>query len=160
MTPYHWVGVAVASGGFLSYLPFLLRRRQPWKGSGLVGSLWGVAALSWLPRSGWACFTGLLLATGIAVLISELAEQGLQSHDDPRIVIDEFIGYWVTMAWVPRQWEFLVLGFLAFRVLDVWKLPWVRWSGTLPGGLGIVADDVIAGGMANVVLQMIRWGIN
>lgn len=102
----------------------------------------------------------LCLVAGGAILISEWAEQSLQTRDDPRIVIDEFAGYWVTMAWVPRQWEFLLMGFVVFRVFDVCKLPWVRRAGDLPGGVGVVADDLFAGVLSNMTLRLISLGIS
>jgi phosphatidylglycerophosphatase A len=92
----------------------------------------------------------------ISVVVSDVAEEAMGRHDDPRIVIDEWIGYWVTMAFNSRSLAAMGLGFILFRIFDVLKPSWVRRSGELPGGWGVVMDDVLAGIFANVILQIVR----
>lgn len=76
-------------------------------------------------------------------------------HDDPGIVVDEFVGLWLTLLAAPAVWQAAVAGFLLFRVIDIWK-PWpVSWADRrIPGAFGVMIDDVIAGGLAAVVLQL------
>jgi phosphatidylglycerophosphatase A len=66
---------------------------------------------------------------------------------DPRIVVvDEVIGQWITLAGAATfNWKTWLAAFALFRFLDVWKPPPVRQLEKLPGGWGIVADDVMAG---------------
>ncbi len=76
------------------------------------------------------------------------------SHDPKFVVCDEFIGMWAALLWIPKEWAFLVGAFLLFRLFDITKPFFVRRLERLPGGLGIVADDVAAGIGANLVLQL------
>ena len=93
----------------------------------------------------------------MAVVISDCAEALLDRRDDPRIVIDEFLGYWIAVSFLPRTLPVIVLAFVLFRLLDVVKPVGVRWMGELPGGWGVVMDDVFAGLLANLALRLIRW---
>ncbi|MFB3885621.1 MAG: phosphatidylglycerophosphatase A [Thermodesulfobacteriota bacterium] len=75
--------------------------------------------------------------------------------DDPRIVIDEMMGFFITMLWVPKATLFIILGFFLFRVFDILKPPPIRLIERAKGGWGVVLDDVLAGVYANIVLQLI-----
>ena len=76
--------------------------------------------------------------------------------DDPRIVIDEIMGYLITMLWLPRTILFIILGFLLFRFFDIVKPPPIRLLEKAKGGYGVVLDDVLAGVYANIVLQVVQ----
>jgi phosphatidylglycerophosphatase A len=93
----------------------------------------------------------------LSVVISDVAEESFREKDEPRIVIDEWAGIWVTMAFHPTNAATLALGFVLFRIFDVYKLPGVRHAGHLPGGWGVVMDDILAGVLANLCLQLIRY---
>ncbi|TQV61483.1 MAG: phosphatidylglycerophosphatase A, partial [Halothiobacillaceae bacterium] len=69
-----------------------------------------------------------------------------------------WVGLWITLAVVPLEWPWILAGFLLFRVFDILK-PWpVGWlDRRLHGGLGIMLDDIAAGGMAAVLLYLARW---
>jgi phosphatidylglycerophosphatase A len=75
---------------------------------------------------------------------------------DPRqIVVDEIAGQMVTLAFLPVAPSVLAAGFFLFRALDVWK-PWpADRLEALPGGSGIMADDLMAGLYGNLILQVI-----
>lgn len=79
-------------------------------------------------------------------------------HDAPGIVWDEIAGYLITMIAAPQGWEWIILGFVLFRIFDIWK-PWpIRLADSkVEGGLGIMLDDVIAGIFAAVILQAIAF---
>ena len=77
--------------------------------------------------------------------------------DPRRCVIDEWAGVWVTVAFLPFSWPWLLAGFLMFRVLDVLKPFGVRRLESLPGGLGVMADDVGAGLIGAVALNAVYW---
>jgi len=80
-------------------------------------------------------------------------------HKDPSIVVvDEVIGQWATLAGaLAFNWKSYLLAFVLFRGFDIWKPPPVRQLESLPGGLGINADDVMAGIYAGLVLFMAGW---
>jgi phosphatidylglycerophosphatase A len=75
-------------------------------------------------------------------------------HDHPGIVFDEIVGFLLTMAAAPPGWWWIALGFLYFRIFDIWK-PWpIRDADRrVPGGVGIMLDDILAGVYAWLALQ-------
>lgn len=75
--------------------------------------------------------------------------------DDPKIVIDEIMGFFITMLWVPRTALFIVAGFILFRFFDILKPFPIRRLEKVRGGFGVVLDDVMAGIFANVILRLI-----
>lgn len=92
----------------------------------------------------------------LSVWISENAETFFGKKDDRRIVIDEMIGFLITMLWVPKTIPFILTGFFLFRFFDILKpFPIRHLEKRLKGGFGIVLDDVMAGVYANIVLQVI-----
>jgi phosphatidylglycerophosphatase A len=91
-----------------------------------------------------------------AVLVCHFYEAEKKTHDSQEVVIDEWAGFLVTMTWLPVTWQSFVLGFLLFRVLDIFKPPPIRWiDQKVKGGLGVVADDIAAGLIANFILQLL-----
>jgi phosphatidylglycerophosphatase A len=91
-----------------------------------------------------------------ACYFSSKAAAVLGREDPHEIVIDELVGYLVTMVGLPVTLKSVGVGFLAFRLFDIWK-PWPvrRFDEQLHGGLGIVMDDVAAGCYAHAVV----WGV-
>ena len=77
-------------------------------------------------------------------------------NDYGGIVWDEFVGYWVAMFMAPSGWEWVVVGFVLFRLFDIWK-PWPikLVDQNVHGGFGIMIDDILAGVYAGLVLQAI-----
>lgn len=96
----------------------------------------------------------LLLLCLFAVYVSGKAELNL-GHDAGSIVIDEVCGYFTAVLFLPKSILIGVYAFLFFRVFDIAKPYPVSRSQKLPGGWGVVADDVIAGVFANVLTQII-----
>lgn len=121
---------------------------------GTVGSLLALP-LAWL-TSGLAPFDQVLLLVlfvAVAARLASRAERELGAHDPSSIVIDEICGMTIALACHPFDPTRVVLGFAFFRVLDIWK-PWpIRLiDARVPGGMGTVADDVVAGLLANLLL--------
>ena len=133
-------------------------------GSGLApkapGTFGTLAAIPlYLIMAQWSLSTYLLvvlLAFVLGVWICGESAQRLGQHDYGGIVWDEFVGFWITLIAAPRLggWEVL-LGFILFRWFDIVK-PWpIKWADDkVSGGLGIMLDDVLAGVMAWVCLQL------
>ena len=88
--------------------------------------------------------------------IAERAQNHWQKRDDQRIVIDEIMGYFLTMLWIPKSLLFISVGFLLFRLLDIVKPFPCRQLEKVRGGFGVVLDDVFAGIYANIGLQLLR----
>ena len=128
--------------------------RRKWTGAGLIGSVVGAATYFALPtaiaHSVWAVAAGAAVAVGV----SHRAEAVLGSHDDARIVIDEWIGAWVALIGTASEGLLPgVAAFLLFRFFDVFKGPWGRALQRLPGGWGVVADDLAAAVLANATVR-------
>jgi phosphatidylglycerophosphatase A len=78
--------------------------------------------------------------------------------DPGHVVVDEVVGQWITLAGAPvLDWKWCVAAFVLFRLFDIWKPPPVRQLEALPGGVGIMADDVMAGLYGASVLLVTRW---
>jgi len=93
--------------------------------------------------------------TLLAVYASGEAERIFDEKDSPRIVIDEIVGLLWSLALVGSTIGRIVLAFFLFRIFDILKPPPARWcQNRLPGGWGVVMDDVAAGIWANVVIQV------
>ncbi len=126
-----------------------------------VPGTWGTLAtlpLAWLlMQTGPIIYMiAVVLLLPVAILAAEIYEQETGSHDSGAIVIDEVLGFLITMTWLPINWRSFVLGFLLFRLLDIWKpFPISYLDKKIPGGLGVVIDDVAAGIVANVILQIV-----
>lgn len=88
----------------------------------------------------------VLVAAIIGIRLCGQAAQRLGVHDHGGIVWDEFVGFWVTMAFLPAGPVSLMLGFCLFRLFDIVK-PWpISWMDkNMSGGLGIMVDDIVAG---------------
>lgn len=89
------------------------------------------------------------------VYLCQYTSDALGVHDHGGIVWDEFIGYWITMIAVPLSWQWIVLGFVLFRLFDIVK-PWpVKIADAkMKGGFGIMFDDVLAGLYALAAMQL------
>ncbi len=92
----------------------------------------------------------------VGIFLCGSAAQKLGVHDHPGIVWDEIVGYLITMFLAPAGLIWIIIGFVLFRLFDIWK-PWpISWlDAKVSGGLGIMVDDVLAGIYAAVVLQLL-----
>ncbi len=164
--------VWVAQGFGIGRIPF-----APGTWGSVLGIGWALLLL-W-PRSLSLFFFATAIAAGLAVWCCGQAEQILGQHDPGSVVLDEIvalpltIGGHVLWAWfrtgtVPtasgllQAWPVLVIGFGLFRLFDIWK-PWpVGALQRLPGGWGVVADDlaagVLSGGLLALACQIIGAG--
>lgn len=96
----------------------------------------------------------LVLAFGLGIWLCERTSRDLGVHDHGGIVWDEFVGFWLTMTVAPPGWQWLLAGFLLFRLFDILKpFPIGYFDRQVHGGLGIMLDDAIAGSFAWFVLQ-------
>lgn len=117
---------------------------------GTAGSLAGLAiAIALNLAYGFTPLTFLLMAVILAVpgvWAATVIERREGIEDPHKVVVDEVIGQWVTIAGAPvLNWKTWLLALVLFRALDVWKPPPARQFERLPGGWGIVADDVMSG---------------
>ena len=126
---------------------------------GTVGSVAGLA-LFWAVRaSGSLAVEGLVLiaVTAVGVSVASRAETAYRRRDPGLIVIDEMAGVLLTLAAVPVGFGGAVVGFFAFRLFDIVKPFPARRAERLPGGWGVMADDLVAGLYAQALLRLLLW---
>lgn len=141
----------IASGGFVGYIPFA---------SGTFGTLVAIP-LFW-------CYEPLrhhsnalyLLAypamVAAACWVAGRTEVLVQEHDSHKIVIDEIVGYLGATLFLAPSWEHTLVAFFVFRALDVIKPYPAGWIDQhMPGGAGVVLDDVVSGLYSNLVTRLI-----
>ncbi len=128
---------------------------------GTVGSLAAVVIAWPLSRLGFGRLQFLILA--VALLYPAILAAGrvasLSARKDPQVVvIDEVLGQWLTLAGALRfDWFTFAVAFALFRLFDIWKPPPIRLIEQIPGGAGIVLDDMMAGAYAALVLFLVGW---
>lgn len=139
-------------GSAVGVLIFLLLRRlesnyfavnfQNEQSSALIYAINAVLLLAF-------CLLGIWASTRAAVIF--------QKKDPQKVVVDEVMGQLIVLMFVPFliSWKFILAGFILFRLFDIWKPYPVRAFEVLPGGLGICADDIVAGIYGGICLTVI-----
>jgi phosphatidylglycerophosphatase A len=103
----------------------------------------------------------VLTWTVLGVWAADRAASLLKHKDPPSVVLDEVVGFLVTLTGVGVGVLSMTLGFVLFRFYDIVKVPPIRWiERKLPGGLGIMVDDVVAGIYANISLRVLLGLLN
>lgn len=88
-----------------------------------------------------------------AVWAATITAEAIQRKDPSIVVVDEVVGQWIALAGARRfNWKSYLAAFILFRLFDIWKPPPVRQLEALHGGLGINADDAMAGVYSALVL--------
>ena len=106
----------------------------------------------------WAYVTAVVLLAASAVWVHDIGDRILGEKDSRRLVLDELVGYFIAMTAVPPTWQLIALGYVVERALDIAKVPPANWiERRLPGGWGVVGDDVIAGLYTLALLHLAAW---
>jgi phosphatidylglycerophosphatase A len=143
-----WLAAFVASVAYLGYSPFA---------PGTVGTMGAFAVYWWLLPDDWYFVLGAAaLSAAVGIWAGGVAEKMWGKKDPGRVCVDEFAGYFVAVVFLPKTLVYAGLAFLLFRAFDIWKPFPAGRSQHLPGGWGIMADDLVAGLYANLVLQGVR----
>jgi len=133
----------VATMGFIGYLPFA---------PGTFGSSAALILFIVLKPSPLAhiIFLGIIIPLG--VISSHYAEKTFETKDSRHIVIDEFCGYFLSVVFLP--FTYVIPAFFLFRFFDILKpFPIRKMESALSGGIGVMADDIVAALYTNVILQ-------
>lgn len=144
------VGLALATVGYAGFAPVA----PGTVGSAVAIPLWWVMRQTGLPWLEPLCLALVIVAGAWGARVTE---RELQVEDPGPVVIDEVAGMFVTLLWMPVTWPVAIVGFLAFRVFDIVKPYPVGRLERLPGGWGVMADDVMAGVYAWGVLRIVLW---
>lgn len=98
------------------------------------------------------------LAFALGVWVSDRVTEDLGIHDYKGIVWDEVVGYLLTMFLAPKGISWMLIGFILFRIFDIWKPQPIRMiDQRVHGGLGIMLDDVLAAVPAWCIMQILVW---
>src|SRR5438046_1784429 len=148
---------ALASCFFLTYplVDWAEKSGRRLTGAGLIGTFAGLGCVQWMPQEPRACAFFIVGALLTSVAVADKAEELMNRKDDQRIVIDEWIGYLISVAFLPRTPAVLIAAFVLFRAVDTWKPVGIARLARMPGGWGVVMDDVIAGLLVNAVLRLL-----
>ena len=123
---------------------------------GTAGTLVAVPLYLALAQLAWPWYLAIVvIGFAAGIWLCGYTSKVLGEHDHGGIVWDEIVGFWITMIAVPPTWQWILLGFVLFRVFDILK-PWpVRIADRkIPGGLGIMFDDLLAGLYALAGVQL------
>jgi phosphatidylglycerophosphatase A len=142
------IAKALATCCYLGYIPLA-------PGT-LGGSVCGVALYLLVREHGLFFALTLAVLLPAAVWSSGIAETAFNKRDDQRIVIDEAAGIMVALFLLPKTTLYLALAFVLFRLFDIFKPLGIKKLQDLRGGWGVVADDVAAGLLANMILQIVK----
>jgi phosphatidylglycerophosphatase A len=149
-----WAVSTVCSLGHLKPAP------GTWGSAVGVGLWYALARLLPEPWLMPTTLAGAAAVTAIGIPAATREAQRSGKKDPSHVVIDEVAGQLLTFAGAPLTWQTLLAGFILFRAFDVLKPPPVRHLESLPGGAGIVLDDLGAGVYALAVLQiLLRAGL-
>ncbi len=143
-----WIVAAFTSVVFLGYSPFA---------SGTVGSVPAAALALFLGERHLIMFALAVVLAVVGTIASSQGERIFGRKDAGEIVIDEFVGMLVAVLWLPISLKSVAAAFLLFRIFDIWKPFPARKFESLPGGFGIMADDLVAGLYANLTFRIITW---
>ena len=127
------------------------------KGGGTVAAVftcicWYFWQIHFTP-SIWFGF-GITLFITIIVTISSDAVEPFWGKDDKKVVIDEVAGMCISLLFLPSTGAYIITGLILFRFFDIVKPFYIRKEENLPGGYGVMLDDVLAGICANILLQI------
>ncbi len=136
----------IAQGAYSGRSPFA---------PGTAGTVVGVLLYLAIRNLGTAWYSLITVAvTVVGTWAAGEADRILGTKDNSTIVIDEIAGYLVAMFLVPFAWWSVIAGFFLFRLFDIWK-PWPLYGlQKIPGGMGVMIDDIGAGVYTNIVLQV------
>ncbi|MGE5085325.1 MAG: phosphatidylglycerophosphatase A [Bacillota bacterium] len=98
----------------------------------------------------------ILILLPVGILAAQVYEDDMGGHDHSEIVIDEVVGFLITMVWLPMTWQAILIGFVVFRLLDITKPLFIGYlDKKIQGGLGVMVDDVAAGIVASLFMQFL-----
>jgi phosphatidylglycerophosphatase A len=142
----------LATGCFIGNIPFA---------PGTFGTILGLPLCFFLSRTN---FSVAVLLTAIfivfAIFIAHHAEKILKKNDPGRIVIDEIAGFMVALFGLPFNAIYASAGFVIFRFFDILKPFPIRFlEKKVPGGAGVVIDDIMAGIYCNLVLRILLFTV-
>ena len=125
------------------------------KAPGTWGSLGALFVWSLIPEALLFRFILLVITLIMGFIACEFSLQQIDDPDPSYIVIDEVIGLWIALLFVPKTIFFFLLGFVLFRLFDILKPSFIYSVQFFKGSLGVMLDDIFAG----LLVMVILWGV-
>lgn len=127
------------------------------KAPGTVGTLGAVIlAVPFLNLSWFFQIVTILVLSIAGIIACQKYEEAFEVHDAGEMVIDEVVGYLISVFWLPLTWQSLLGAFILFRLFDITKPLIIGMADKkLKGGLGVMADDILAGIFAGLIMQYV-----
>lgn len=97
----------------------------------------------------------LILVFGILGVIGSFKLEIIWGKDPQKVVVDEAVGMWISLLFIPPSWFLVLLAFALFRFFDIFKPLGINKTQKLAGGYGVMTDDILAGIVTNLILQAI-----
>lgn len=145
MRIFNFLALVLSTFFYAGYLPL----------PGTSASLAGVFLFLLIKDNAALCLLLALIIILSGLAITGRSERILNRKDPPPIVIDEVAGIFVSLLFLPYDPKLVILAFVLFRILDIYKPFPITRVQKFPGGLGIMGDDLIAGLYTNIMLQLV-----
>ena len=120
---------------------------------GSWGSLGAMFLWIFLPSSYLLQMIMIITLFSIGVISSKIMAAAMNDHDPSEVVIDEAVGMWIALFMLPHSIAIYSMAFILFRIFDIFKPSYIYRVQNLPGGWGIMMDDVLAGIIAWLICQ-------
>ncbi len=140
MTSWYGLVATVGTVGRFSKMP------------GTLGSIVGTIILL---AFGGVAWWAILAVTVFGTICADIYAKKIGVTDPAECVIDEVAGVWLASFALPLNYAIIAL--MAFRIVDITKLCPIKWMEKLPGGFGIMADDLLGGVIVNLLLRLFSW---
>ena len=125
---------------------------------GTAATAAGVALVVFLKDSPAYYIGALIVLLAAGIWAAGYLEKALNEKDPGIVVVDEVVGVMIALLGLPLTWPVIICGFFLFRAFDMFKIYPINRFEAMPGGWGIMLDDVMAGLYTNIVLSVaIRW---
>lgn len=135
-----------ATGFGVGYIP---------KAPGTFATLFAAAIWWYLPTTIFYIVSFFVFIT--AFLVCGKAEKLFGVKDDQRIVIDELVGYFFAVTFLPKKYPILISSIILFRFFDIKKPLFIKSSQKAEGSVGIIADDWLSGFFTKIIIQTFLW---
>ena len=120
---------------------------------GSWGSLGALIFWIFLPSSYILQMIMIIVLFSIGVISSKKMAAAMNNHDPSEVVIDEAVGMWIALLMIPHSIAIYSIAFILFRIFDIFKPSFIYRVQNLPGGWGIMMDDVLAGIITWLICQ-------
>lgn len=145
MLNYRGISKIIATLFYIGYTPIA---------PGTIASLIALLSVWIIKPCNLLLFIMAIILFIVGVICADITERDFKVKDSPKIVIDEFVGYIVSIQFLPLSIGYLLSAFLLFRFFDILKpVPIKRIQQRFDGGFGIMFDDVVAGLLTNLILH-------